>query len=87
MPNTPRPTAAYLGAKFLRDQWIWNAIDSWLQDVDLTTVIEIWWLAQAKKAAKEELHQKRLQDPNDLYGKSAEYCNEFYAKREAQLCE
>lgn len=81
--SSPRNTADYLGAQFLRDQMIWHAVHSWLKTATFDQVTELWWMAQNEKATEEERHQKRLADPDDLYGKSAEYCNEYFAKRKA----
>lgn len=79
----PRNTPDYLGAQFLRDQYIWQAVHSWLQDAELTDVINLWWKAQNEKAAKLEEYQRRKDDPHNMTGKSVDYVNEYFAKREA----
>lgn len=55
-------------AAFLRNQPVWFAVHSWLRHIDLSSLIELWWLAQAERATQEETRARRYADPNDRYG-------------------
>lgn len=67
-----------------RDQPIHHAVHSWMQDMTLDRLIELWWEAQAIKATKIEEHRRRVADPDNMTGKSAEYVNAYFARKREQ---
>lgn len=63
----------------MRQQPIADAVHGWLQEATFDEVVNLWWKAQAERADKEETHQRRLADPDDMLGKSVEYVAAYYA--------
>jgi hypothetical protein len=61
-------------------RWLW--VLPWLQEATLPDVVALWQYAQRLKEQEEERLQQRLNDPDDLYGKSNAYVRAFYLQRE-----
>lgn len=57
------------------------ALHGWLQSVTLDELIELYWQAQALRAADEEKNAAQVANPDSMVGKSVEYVTEYHRRK------
>jgi len=57
-------------------RWLW--VLPWLQEATLPDVVALWQYAQVLREQEEDRRQTRLNDEEDLFGKSGAYGDAHY---------